>query len=432
MLSRRRFLAGSGATLFSAPWVRSFSADEPKDKVRIAVIGIYDRGAANLAGVAKENIVALCEIDEARTAAARKQFPNAKLFTDFRKMLDTVHKEIDAVVVSTPDHTHAMPSILAMQLGKHVYCEKPLAKTVQEVRAMQAAAKKYKVITQMGTQIHAGENYRRVVEIIQSGAIGGVGRVHVWFAGKPPAMKKGPKTDSIKFDLDLWRGPVTDDFFYATGAGNKPWPHFNWRYWWSFGGGNLADMACHFMDLPFWALGLGAPKTISAKGTSLENADNTVPATLQVDYDIPVLGGTNSVKLSWYHGVSGPDLEGKKQYPGFTSGVLFEGSKGQLVADYNKLRLLPEEFARDFKAPDRTIAKSVGHHQEWLDAIRGNGKTLCHFGYSGTLTETVLLGNVAYRSGQTLNWDEASGTVTNTSAAKQYLAEPVRKGWEIV
>lgn len=431
MLSRRTFLqAGSVGLLSSAPWVRVRAADEPREKLRLAVIGVYDRGAANLAGVAKENIVALCEVDEARSTKAREQFPQAAYFTDYRVMFDKLHKSIDAVVVSTPDHTHCMPSLLAMQLGKHVYCEKPLAKTVQEVRLMQAAAKKFKVITQMGTQIHAGENYRRVVEIVQSGALGTVNRVHVWFAGRPPAMKKSPPTNPVKFNLDLWQGPVTEEFFYATGAGRQPWPHFNWRYWWAYGGGNLADLACHYMDLPFWALGLGAPTRVKAIGTPLENADNTVPATMQVDYHLPVLGGQAEVHLTWYHGVSGPDLAGKKQYPGFPSGVLFEGSKGQLVADYGKYKLLPEEFAKDVQAPPPRIAKSIGHHQEWLEAIRGQGQPLCHFDYAAPLTETVLLGNVAYRTGQELAWNTKTGEVTNNKDANQFIALPQRKGWE--
>jgi len=427
MLNRRRFVAASTA-IAAAPLVKVFAAGEVKNPVRLAVIGVADRGAENLKGVAAESIVALCEIDEPRAVAARKQFPKAQFFTDYRAMLDKVGKEIDAVVVSTPDHTHAHATLSAIALGKHVYCEKPLCHTVGEVRRVMKAAAAKKVVTQMGTQIHAGDNYRRVVEIVQSGKLGAVQRVHVWCSRRPdPGRVMKAPVNRLKFDLDQWLGPVPEDFFYA---GHLNWPHFHWRWWWPFGGGVLADMGCHFTDLPFWALELGSPSAVKATGTELPNADNTVPQTLRVDYTFPATKGRGEVKLTWYHGVPGPDLDGKVRFPGFNDGVLFEGEGGKkLLANYTKYQLLPDEFAKDSKAPDVTVAKSVGHHQEWLDAIRGDGKTLCHFGYSGPLTETVLLGNIAYRAGLELKWDDDKG-LTDSKEANALLSLEPRKGWE--
>jgi len=429
MLNRRRFLTTSTAALTGVPLIRSFAAGESKDPVRLAVIGVADRGAENLKGVATESVVGLCEVDEPRAAKARVQFPKAQFATDYRKLLDRVGKEIDAVVVSTPDHTHAHAALSALALGKHVYCEKPLCHTVDEVRRVMKAAEAKKAITQMGTQIHAGDNYRRVVEIVQSGKLGAVERVHAWCSRRPdPGRLVQNPGAKLKFDLAQWLGPVPEDFFYAN---QQNWPHFQWRWWWPFGGGVLEDMGCHFLDLPFWALGLGSPATVKATGTALPNADNTVPQTMRVDYTFPATKTRGAVHLTWYHGVPGPSLDGTVKYPGFFDGVLFEGEGGKkLLANYGNLRLLPDEFAKDSKAPPETIARSKGHHREWLDAIRGDGKPLCPFGYSGPLTETVLLGNVAYRAGEReLKWDAATGT-SDSKEANAFLAIEPRKGWE--
>jgi predicted dehydrogenase len=429
--SRRRFLAAS-AGLLAAPAVLSART---ADKLNLAVIGVADRGAENLKGVASENVVALCDVDEPRAGKAREQFPAAAFFTDYRKLFDAVGNKIDAVVVSTPDHSHAHPTLTALALGKHVYCEKPLCYSVAEVRAVRKAAAGKKVVTQMGTQIHAGENYRRVVELVQSGVLGPVKRVHVWLGSRPPAGKRVGAKPSAKFDVDLWLGPAPVAFFEAvhpnTPFKGKPWPHFHWRYWWEFGGGQLADFGCHFIDLPFWALGLTAPTAVAATGKKTYDGDNSVPDVMQVDYQFPAAGDRPAVHLTWYHGVTGPGLDGAETYKGFGSGVLFVGEKGKLVANYNDHRLLPEEFARSAARPGKSIPASAGHHKEWIEAAKGNGTTTCPFDYSGPLTEAVLLGNVAYRCGEPITWDAAAGTVTNTKAAAQYLGREYRKGWEL-
>lgn len=428
LINRRKFLAAS-ASAFAAPNV--LSARGANDKLNVAVVGVANRGAANLAGVAHENVVALCDVDPENAKKAREQFPKAAFFTDYRKMLDA-HKTFDAVVVSTPDHTHALPACIAMSLGKHVYCEKPMAETVAEVRHMRAMAAKHKVVTQMGTQIHAENNYRRVVEIVQSGLLGEITRVYVWNGSKPVGGKKLSAKPSAKFDLDLWMGPTAGEFFEVENnksAWNFAWPHFHWRWWWQWGGGTLADLGCHYVDLPYWALGLTSPTKATANGKVTYTGDNTTPDVMRVDYEFPASGGRAPVSLTWEHGVGGPD-GGKETFKGFGSAVMFVGQKGRLVADYGKYLLLPEEFAKGFQAPEKSIKPSLGHHKEWLEAIRGNGTPLCNFEYAGRLAEAVLLGNVAYRAGKAIAWDHAKGT-TGDKAADAFLSREYRKGWEL-
>ncbi len=421
MLPRRRFLATAGAAVILAP-----RAWADASKLRIAVIGVSNRGAANLKGVEKENIVALCDVDPANAEKAQQQFPKAEVFTDYRKLFDNPNT-FDAVVISTPDHTHAHATLTALKLGKHVYCEKPLCHNVQEVRAVRNAVRGTKLVTQMGTQIHAEENYRRVVEIVQGGVLGTVNRVHVWNSSKPVAGFRVAKP-SAKFDLSVWVGPATVDFFEAKMAQSGwtyAWPHFHWRWWWEFGGGTLADLGCHYTDLPFWALDLKAPTKVKAVGRKTYDGDNTTPDVMQVDYQFP------GVHLTWYHGTSGPSLDGAVKYPGYGAGVLFEGDKGKLLADYSKHRFLPEEFEKLAVKPTPSIPKSVGHHLEWIDAIKNGGPTTCNFEYSGRLTEAILLGNVAYRCGEEITWDAATATVTNTTKAAEFLGREYRKGWQV-
>ena len=427
-LDRRKFLAASGGALAAPTVLRARGANE---RLNVAVVGVANRGAANLAGVEHENVVALCDVDPNNAKKARGQFPKAAYFTDYRQMFDKAHATFDAVVVSTPDHTHALPSCLAMHLGKHVYCEKPMAETVAEVRHMRALAAAKKLVTQMGTQIHAGENYRRVVEVVQSGALGGIEKVHVWNGSKPVGGKKLAAKPSAKFDLGLWMGPTTGDFFEVAvnkSSWNFAWPHFHWRWWWQWGGGTLADLGCHYIDLPYWALGLTSPTRARATGKKTYTGDNTTPDVMSVEYTFPKAQDRGEVLLTWEHGGAPPaEVSGLK---GYGSGVLFVGTKAKLVADYSKYAILPESAAKDFKAPPKSIAPSIGHHKEWLEACKGNGATLCNFGYSGRLAEAVLLGNVAYRAGKEINWDAEKGT-TGDKEADAFLSREYRKGWEL-
>jgi len=285
----------------------------------------------------------------------------------------------------------------------------------------------------MGTQIDAENNYRRVVEIVQAGLIGPVKRVHVWNSSKPVGGKKLDTKPSAKFDTDLWLGPRPVEFFEAAmnkSNWNYPWPHFHWRWWWEFGGGTLADLGCHYIDLPFWALGLTAPTRVAATGKKTYSGDNSVPDIMQVDYTFPATKRNPEVHLTWYHGVTGPGLDRVEKYQGFGSAVMFVGEKPKLIADYTKFSLLPEDFARDSKARPETIPASLGHHKEWTEAVKTGGTTTCHFGYSGLLTEAVLLGNVAYRVGKPITWDTEKG-ITGNKEADALLGREYRKGWEL-
>lgn len=426
--SRREFLrramaAGVGtatATSFALPTARAQQPASGGDKLNIGVVGVAARGASNLAGVASQNIVALCDIDAQRLGGAAEQFPDATLYTDYRKLVD--HEGLDAVVVSTPDHTHAIPAVWAMKRGLHVYCEKPLAHSVWEVRQMREAAAKNKVATQMGTQIHAGEHYRRAVEIVQGGVIGKVARVHVWQGnGVTPGVRVKEGTPPPHVDYDLWLGPAPERPFHESHF------HFAWRYWWDFGGGVLGDMGCHYIDLPFWALGLRYPTSVEARGEKTYEGDNQVPDKLQVDWRFPAQGDQPAVHLTWYHGGWKP--EGAEQYDK-GSAVLFEGELGRLLVDYGSHKVYMES-GEDATLPEPTIPRSIGQYEEWIEACKTGSPTTCNFDYSGALAETVLLGNVAYRAGEPLEWDAEKLEATNTDKAAEFVRREYREGWSL-
>jgi predicted dehydrogenase len=429
-ISRRRFLQASAAAAASVGFFSEYSAAERKpganERLNLGVIGVAGRGADNLVGVSGENIVALCDVDTGRAGKAREEHPKAEFYQDFRKLLD--RKDLDAVVISTPDHMHAIPAVMAMKARKHVYCEKPLAHSVHEVRVMREMAAKQKLVTQMGTQIHAENNYRRVVEIIQAGMLGPVKRVQVWCSKQPDTRKlaQTPAKVPATLDYDLWLGAAPERPY------DPAFLPFHWRWWWDFGGGILSDMACHFMDLPHWALDLRLPVSVKATGKKVGSGDHDVPDLLQADYRYPARGDLPAVDLTWYSGVQGPGLDATKPFHGFGNGVLFEGEKGQLVADYGRYKLLPEDKFGDFSPPKQTIKDSVGHHREWIEAIKSGGTTTCNFEYSGKLAETVLLGNVSFRCGEKIEWDGEKGKVTNhIDGATRFIEREYRKGWSL-
>jgi predicted dehydrogenase len=430
-LTRRCFLRTSAAWAAGSTLASAHAAEDKKtsanEKLNLGIIGVGGQGMFSLGNVAHENVVALCDVDSERgdVVAARKGHPRAKFYQDFRRLLD--QKGIDAVVVATPDHWHAIPAVAAMRAGKHLYCEKPLAHSVHEIRVVMDTAAKQNVVTQMGTQIHAENNYRRVVEIVQAGILGPIRRVQVWCAKQPDTRKlsQTPVKKPAGLDYDLWLGPAPQRPY------DPAFLPFHWRWWWDFGGGILADMACHYMDLPHWALDLRTPTTVEAMGgKKLGKGDHVVPDVLQVDYQYSARGNQPPVHLTWYSGMMGPSLEAKGPFNGFANGVLFEGEKGQLVADYGRYRLLPEKDFKDFTPPKQTIPASIGHHREWLKAIRTGGTTTCNFAYSGALAETVLLGNVAFRSGKKIAWDEKAGR-TDSADADKWLQREYRKGWAL-
>lgn len=416
---------GAAAGIFVARGLARSEERSPNERLDIAIIGCGNRGAANLDGVSSETIVALCDVDDRFAARASERFPAAKRYRDFRKLFDEVGSKIDAVVVSTPDHTHAVAAAAAMRLGKHCYLEKPLAHTVEEVRALRTIAREKKLVTQLGTQIHAEQNYRRAVELVRSGAIGAVREVHVWFGGSYPGRDRPAERPPVppELDWDLWLGPAPERPYhpcYAPGG---------WRSWWDFGSGALGDFGCHYMDLAFWALDLRAPARVEAEGPPVH--PEGTPAWLIVRYEFPARGALPPVRLTWYDGGKKPALVEEGKVPAWGSAVLFVGEKGMLIADYGNRKLLPEAEFRDFQPPEPTIPDSIGHHAEWIAASKTGGRTTCDFDYSGALTEAVLLGVVAYRSGRAFDWDAESCRPRSCPEAERWIRTAPRPGWTV-
>lgn len=418
----RRELIRSAAVLGAASVLPEAAGARPRsanDKLNIGVIGTANQARFSIDNVKGENIVAVCDIDENYLAQAAKDFPQAKTFNDFRKLLEM--KDIDAVVVATPDHIHAPATLAALETGRHVYCEKPLTHTVDEARRVAEAAKRHKRVTQMGTQIHASSNYRRVVEVIQSGAIGPVREVHVWvgkvWSGTGRPTDTPPVPPNIHWNL--WLGPAPERPY------NPAYLPANWRGWWDFGGGTLADMACHYMDLPFWALKLRHPLTVQAEGSPYSS--ETTAKWLIANYEFPARESMPACKLTWYDGGKRPPHFAEGKLPEWGDGVLFVGDKGMLISSYGQYVLLPEKTFEDYQPPAPSIPNSIGHHAEWINACKNGGATTCNFDYSGALTETVLLGAVAYRTGKKLEWDAAKLHAKNCPEAEMYIKRSYRK-----
>lgn len=426
--SRREFLqaavaAGTAVSTGGLILPSGLPAKEPRsanEKLNMCVVGVAARGGENLRGVAAEKIAVLCDIDEQRLEAAGKQHPGAKRVVDWREALEA--SNIDGVVCSTPDHLHVFVVAAALKKGLPVYCEKPLTHSVHEARLLRRLNAAAKVPTQMGNQIHAGANYRRVVEIVRSGAIGSIERVHVWQGGGVRSFPNVQTSEPPKhIHYDLWLGPAPYRPF------SEAHFHFNWRYWWDFGGGQLADFACHFMDLPFWALELGAPTSVAAKGEKGHDGDNECPMKMQVEYQFAARGGMPPVHLTWYHGGWLP--EGADVYK-MSSAVLFEGTDGRLIADYGSHKLFMQEGKTATPVKPWITDSIAGHHAEWLTAIRTNGTTSSHFEYGGNLTEAALLGNVSYRAGKPLTWD-AKAMKTDSPECDALLKREYRAGWTL-
>jgi predicted dehydrogenase len=423
LANRRDFLRGAAAFgLASTLGARALAS--PNEKLNIGIIGTSGRALGNIEGVEGENIVAVCDIDDRLLGSALDKFPRAKGFEDFRKLIEW--KWLDAVVISTADHTHAPAAAMALRMGKHVYCEKPLTHSVHEARVVAGLAKDSKLATQMGTQIHATDNYRRVVELVRSGAIGAVEEVHVWCTGKSWSGGKRPaETPSVPSYLkwDLWLGPAPYRPYHPT------YQPAEWRRWWDFGNGTLGDMACHVMDLPFWALDLRYPTTIEAQGPAVD--PETSPAGLTVKYQFPATKGRGPIALNWYDGGAKVEILDRHNLPKWGLGVLFVGKKGMLQADYGRRLLFPEAEFKDFRPPEPTIPASIGHHAEWIAACKDGRPTTCNFDYSGALTEAVLLGNVAFRSGKKIEWDGPNMKAINGTEAEAFLRREYRQGWTL-
>ncbi len=439
-ISRRDFMGGAAAAMAFTIVPSHVLAQPPSEKLNVAAIGAGGMGSGNTkaCAAAGANIVALCDVDWKKGQEGFKNFPKAKKYRDFRKMLDN-EKSIEAVIVATPDHFHAVAAMAAMRRRKHVYVQKPLTRLVSEARALTEAARKYKVVTQMGNQGHSGGGVRDICEWIWAGTIGEVREVHAWTnrpvwpqgIGRPKEVHDVPGT----LDWDLWLGPAQKRPY------NEIYKPFNWRGWWDFGGGALADMACHVLDPVFWALKLKYPTSVEASCTKVNN--ETFPLASIVHYEYPEREGMPAVKVHWYDGGLKPErpeaLEISRKIDQASSNVLFIGSKGTLrCGEYGTdPKLLPYERHREFSRnkPPQTLERiKTSHEGNWIEACKAGGQATSHFDYSGPFTEMVTMGNLAIRPenvGKKLLWDGENMRVTNDEKANDYVQMHYRKGWSL-
>ena len=442
-VTRRRLLGAASAaavTVVSRRVLGGASRTPPSEKLNIAGIGVGGMGGSNLRNVESQNIVALCDVDHAYAARTFKRYPKAKVHTDFRKMLDR-QKDIEAVVIATPDHTHAVISMAAMKARKHVYCQKPLTHDVYESRMLAKAARQTGVITQMGIQGHSGEGARLICEWLWGGAIGKVREVDAWcslsyypwgHAGWSSRWGTRPKeTPAVPASLnwDLWIGP----------APMRPYhPAYHpavWRAWLDFGCGMMGDRGAHTLDPVVWALKLGWPTSIEATSMGL-NAD-THPLASVVTYQFPARGNLPPVKLTWYEGLRAPrpaELEDGRAMGDREGGVVFKGDKGKLMCGTygNGPRLVPESRMKAYKRPAKTLPRVKGSHEmDWVRACKSGKPAGAAFQYAGPLTEICLLGNAARRIDARIEWDAANLKVTNLPEANQLIRTAYRKGWSL-
>lgn len=418
----------------------------PSDKLNIAGIGVGGQGGADLRQLASENIVALCDVDWKQAAETFEKHPKAVKYKDYRVMLDK-QKDIDAVVVATPDHVHAVATMAAIKRGKHVYTEKPLTYTIHETRELVKAAREAGVATQMGNQGHAMEEARLLCEWIWDGAIGEIREVHAWTPHPvwPQGMRRPTDTPPVPeyMDWDLWIGPAPYRPY------NPAYAPMFWRGWWDFGTGGLGDMGCHIFDPIKWALKLGQPESVEASHSCLIDGSNSLnwdkppntesyPRASIVYYHFPAREGLPPLKLTWYDGGLMPEtpeeLEPGRNMGDQFGGVLYIGSKGKILTGSHGargVRIIPEKAMQAYKRPDKTLPRSIGHHQEWVNACKGGEPAKSNFDYAGPLTETVLLGNIALRTGKKLLWDSEAFHFTNNDEANQYLYREYRDGWSL-
>ena len=454
-ITRRTFLksaAAAGATLTILPSGLA-AVYRANYKVNLGIIGVGGMGGGNRNHFKKigeepigaNNIVALCDVDRDRLAQAAADHPGAKTYVDFRKMLTEMHKAIDAVCVSTPDHSHFPASMLAMKLGMGVDTEKPLTHSLWEARQMGLAAAKYGVATQLDNENHSNPGLRSLVEWVRAGVIGKVREVHIWSDRPiwPQGIKERPPTEPVPKNLewDLWIGPAPYRDYH------KHLHPFAWRGWWDFGTGALGDMGCHFWDSAFWALTLGHPATVEVEQEG--NSEETGPNWSVVTHEFPARGEhLPPVTVKWWDGRKDvktsngetqrvqnlpprpAELEPEHRMP--SNGSMFIGEKGTiLVHDAASARIIPEAKMKETKLPDPFIPRSPGHKKEWLEAVRGGkpaGSNFTDFG--GPLTEVVLLGNLAIRAGKKLEWDGKNLKATNCPEADRYIRREYRKGWD--
>jgi predicted dehydrogenase len=448
--SRRAFLATTAATAFNFMVVPRHvlggtGVVAPNEKLNIAGIGAGGMGGGDIATMARlgANIVALCDVDDDRAAGSYRAFPQARRYKDFRIMLDKEAKNIDAVTVGTPDHVHAVASMAAVRAGKHVYCQKPLTHTLHECRELTAASRREGVVTQMGNQGHATEGARLTNEWLQAGVIGPVREVHVWSdragrlwkQGIPRPTERPPVPSTL--DWNLWLGPVRERPYHPAYA------PVQWRGWLDFGTGALGDMGCHIIDHPLWALNLGAPSVVEARTTldgSFFNGDQpnleTYPVAALIYFEFPARGELPPVQMTWYDGGLMPpapaELPSGARLP--DNGVLYVGGKGKMFHSSHggMPALLPSVLHDEAARVKKTMKRSPGHYEEWVEGCKGGPSPMSNFNYAGLLTEIVLLGVLALKApGRRLEWDRENLRIKNAPELNPLVHIEYRKGWAL-
>jgi predicted dehydrogenase len=420
-VSRRQFLATSASLSAFALAGRAGMADDPpaspNDSITLGFIGVGGMGTGLLnifKGFGDVRIAAVCDVYEPHAARAKAEAGGApEVVKDFRQVLD--RKDIDAVVVATPDHWHAIPTILACQAGKDVYCEKPLAYTIGEGRRMADAARKHQRVTQMGNLIHAGETYHRIAEIVQSGVLGPIRKVRIWMADRKPGLGKpadGAPPDGC--DYNFWLGPAPERPFNANRF------TFTWRYFWDYAGGQLADFVCHLVDPVHWGMKVEAPRSVVALGERIADDNAETPDTLEVAYHY------DGFDLVWSH-----QNHNSQGFFNRGAGVAFYGTRGTLHGHYGDYVIISESD-QPIPEPAPTLPRSKGHHREWLDAIKTRAATSCNFDYGHQLSAVGHLGNIALKVGRRIDWDARSERVTNCDEANNYLLrDEYRAPWSL-
>lgn len=455
--NRRSFLSKTGlgltSALFAGPSI--LRGQNLNSKIQLACIGVGGKGSSDVMENAATGmqVVGLCDVDANYLKNMAGKFPDARTFKDFRQMLTTMEKDIDAVTVSTPDHLHGVASIMAMNMGKHIYCQKPLTQTVWESRMMRNLAKDKKLATQMGNQGSAATGLRRAVELIHAGIIGKPLELHVWSNRPiwPQGMDRPAGEDPVPahLDWDLWLGPAAHRPFKE-----KIYHDFAWRGWTEFGTGALGDMACHGVNMPFRALKLGYPTRIECEMASRTFAES-YPLTSRVRFEFPERDGWPALKFWWYDGAPGGAIAPLRPHPDLcfellstfgkipASGCLIIGDQGKLFApdDYGAKSLVALKDEKTFtasethaacKAVPETISRSKGHQQEWFDMIQGGAPAYSNFDIAAYLNEIILLGSIAQRIGEgnPFDWDGPNMKSTNLEAATALVKRNYRAGWE--
>lgn len=436
-LKRRQFLktaAFTGASTLILPRLKLFGAEAPSNKLNMAVIGTGHRAQEHLAGVSRENVVALCDVNEQHLNNWAAKFPRAKKYADWRKCLE--QKDIQAITICTLDHTHAFITNWAMNRGYHVFCEKPLTNSVEEARLIRAAWQKNKdkLCTQVGTQRHQFSNFDRVREMIRDGAIGQLEEVSAWGnrqVRRPGYLpSEGPPPSYLNWDL--WIGPAPMHPYnseYLKGG------CLHWNMHWDFGSGQVGDMGSHTMDLAWYAIDGKLPTSASAKGEAYN--PEVTPVTLETHFEIPANDWRSAINLSWYQGGAMPEfMHQGVDLKGIDHGVLFDGTEGSVVAGFQSRMLIPDKPDANLtyykpRSKDQVIPERGNFQREWINACKGDLKTSCDFGYASDMIEMMLLGLVAYRAGKKISYDGTTGQITDCPEAAQYLSHQYREGWTL-